>query len=403
VNENRRAPLRGVRILAIEQFGAGPYGTLFLADMGAEIIKIEDPRAGGDVGRYVPPGQSGGDSLYFEAFNRGKRSLALDLRNPAGRNVFEQLVRVSQGVFTNLRGDQPGELGLSYGRLGAINPEIVCVSLSAYGRTGERARWPGYDALIQAETGWAAVTGEPDGPPVKSGLSLVDYGAGLMAALALMIGIFDAGRTGRGRDIDTSLYDAALALIAYPATWYLSQQIVTERQPMSAHPSIVPFQFFATADGYIAVACAKEKFVSTLFERLELAGARDDPRFASFDARRQHHAALIELLSEHFRTATTSHWMTRLAGHVPVAPVRSLTAALDRPELEQRGMLVEYDQPTFGTVRSVGTPLKTADFTPEYRAAPQYDRDRTDLLMMLGHDKAAIRSLEEAGAFGEVR
>jgi crotonobetainyl-CoA:carnitine CoA-transferase CaiB-like acyl-CoA transferase len=397
-----RAPLDGVRILAVEQFGAGPYGTLFLADLGAEIIKIEDPRAGGDVGRYVPPGQAGNQSLYFEAFNRGKRSLALDLRNPSGRSVFEQLVRESEGVFTNLRGDLPGELGLTYAHVGRINPKVVCVSLSAYGRTGERAAWPGYDALIQAEAGWASGTGEPDGPPTKSGLSLVDYGAGLMAALALMVGIFDAARTGRGRDLDTSLYDAALALIAYPATWYLTDRIVTDRQPMSAHPSIVPFQFFATADGYIAVACAKEKFVSILFDRLELVEARGDPRFATFDGRLKHRAALLDLLAARFRMASTGDWLARLAGHVPVAPVRSMTAALDDAELIARAMLAEYEHPTFGTVRSVGTPLKLSDFAPQYRAAPGYGADRDDILAMLGHDAGAIRSLEEAGAFGSV-
>lgn len=398
----RPAPLTGVRVLAIEQFGAGPFGTLFLADQGAEIIKIEDPGAGGDVGRYVPPAAAGRQSLYFEAFNRGKRSIALDLRNPAGRRLFEELVVESQGVFTNLRGDHSAKLGLTYAELGQINPGIVCVSLSAYGRTGDRAAWPGYDALVQAEAGWASLTGEPDGPPVKSGLSLADYGAGLMAALALMIGIFDAARTGKGRDIDTSLYDAALALISYPATWYLSAGIVPERQAMSAHPSIVPFQLFQTADSYIAVACAKEKFAASLFERMELDEARRDPRFSTFEARRRDRVALLDLLASRFRTRTTGAWMALLSGHVPIAPVRSLTDALDRGELIERAMLAEYEHETFGTVRSVGSPLKTTGFTPQYRPAPQFDGDREDLLSTLGYDSAAIRSLEESGAFGEV-
>ena len=399
MTDRAHPPLAGVRILAVEQFGAGPYGTLFLADMGAEVIKIEDPGAGGDVGRYVPPAQRGRDSLYFEAFNRGKRSIALDLRNPAGRKVFHELVSRSHAVFTNLRGDLPAALGLTYDSLSPINPAIVCVSLSAYGRTGERAAWPGYDALVQAEAGWADLTGDPDGPPTKSGLSLADYGAGLMAALALMIGIFDAARTGRGRDIDTSLYDAALAMIAYPATWFLSAGIASGRQPMSAHPSIVPFQFFATADGYIAVACAKEKFAATLFEQLggDLAA---DRRFASFEGRRENREALLELLVERFRNGTTSEWMTRLAGRVPVAPVRSMSEALDRNELSVRGMLAGYEHPTLGQVRSVGTPLKTSDFDPEYEPAPQYDADRLAILASLGLDQAAIDALENGGAFG---
>src|SRR6202158_4791891 len=274
------APLRGVRIIAVEQYGAGPFGTLFLSDMGAEIIKIEDPAVGGDISRYVPPGQQGRDSLFFEAFNRGKRSLALDLKNEAAQGVLQRLVTQSHALFTNLRGDLPEELGLTYETLARFNPAIVCVSLSAYGRTGGRRTHPGYDALIQAEAGWAAMTGEPDGPPVKSGLSLVDYSAGLMAALALMAGVFDAQRTGRGRNIDTSLYDAALSLLTYPATWYLTQGVVTERLPNSAHPSIVPFQFFATADGHIAIACAKEKFFKALAAALKLPS---DARFVSFE------------------------------------------------------------------------------------------------------------------------
>src|SRR6266853_1909027 len=163
------------------------------------------------------------------------------------------------------------------------------VSPSAYGRTGERSTQPGYDALVQAEAGWAALTGEPDGPPVKSGLSLVDYSAGLMAALGLMAGVFDAQRTGRGRNIDTNLYDVALALLTYPATWYLTQGVVTERLPNSAHPSIVPFQFFATADGQIAIACAKEKFFKNLAAAIQLA---PDARFATFESRRQNRQAL---------------------------------------------------------------------------------------------------------------
>ena len=400
VNDRRRPPLDGVRILALEQFGAGPFGTLFLADLGAEIVKIEDPAAGGDVGRYVPPAQQGRDSLYFEAFNRGKRSIALDLKREAGRKVFQELVTRSHGVFTNLRGDLPAQLGLTYETLGLINPAIVCVSLSAYGRTGPRAAWPGYDALIQAETGWASLTGDPQGPPTKSGLSLVDYGAGLMSALALMIGIYDAARTGRGRDVDTSLYDAALGMIAYPATWFLSAGIESERQPMSAHPSIVPFQFFQTADGYVAVACAKEKFVSILFKELggELSA---DPRFQTFDDRRRNRAALLEVLSERFRREPTAEWMARLAGRVPIAPVRSMADALSMDELRARRMLASYTQPVLGAVSSIGSPLRVSDFDPAYRAAPRYDQDRDAILEGIGLDRATIEALERDGAFGQ--
>jgi crotonobetainyl-CoA:carnitine CoA-transferase CaiB-like acyl-CoA transferase len=391
------APLRGVRIVAVEQFGAGPFGTLFLADMGAEVIKIEDPAMGGDIARYVPPGQQGTDSLFFETFNRGKRSLALDLKNEEARGVLGRLVASSQAVFTNLRGDLPERLGLTYEALQRFNPAIVCVSLSAYGRAGERSTYPGYDALVQAEAGWAALTGDPDGPPVKSGLSLVDYSAGLMAALALMVGIFDAQRTGRGRNIDASLYDAALALLTYPATWYLTQGVLTERLPDSAHPSIVPFQFFATADGHIAIACAKEKFFKSLARAL---GLPSDARWASFETRRQNRQALTELLGSRFRERSTAEWLALLSGKVPIAPVRPLTAVLDRAEVAGRGMLASYPHPAFGQVETVGLPLRIDRFSPDYRAGPRLDADRESILKTMGYTVDDVARLEAAGAFG---
>jgi crotonobetainyl-CoA:carnitine CoA-transferase CaiB-like acyl-CoA transferase len=394
------APLHGIRIIAVEQFGAGPYATLYLADMDAEIIKIEDPGAGGDVGRYVPPGQSGTDSLFFETFNRDKRSLALDLKNPAGRRVLEQLATSSQAVFTNLRGDVPQQLGLTYETLGKHNPAIVCATLSAYGRTGERSSFPGYDALIQAEAGWAALTGEPDGPPVKSGLSLVDYSAGLAAALALMIALFDAQRTGRGRNVDVNLYDVAVALLTYPATWYLTSGVLTERVPFSAHPSIVPFQFFETSDGHLAIACAKEKFFKSLARALGMPELLDDPRFASFEARRQSRSALTGILNDRFKQRTTAEWMQALRGQVPVAPVRSLARALDQEELAARQMLISYPHDSFDEVRTVGTPFTLDGFAPNYRRAPALDADRSEVLATAGFKHDEIEALAQAGAFG---
>ncbi len=394
------APLAGITIVAVEQYGAGPYATLYLADMGADVVKIEDPGVGGDIGRYVPPGQDGTDSLFFETFNRGKRSLALDLKSAAGRAVFERLVAQSHAVFNNLRGDLPDRMGLTYAALGVINPAIVCASLSAYGRTGERAAYPGYDALVQAEAGWAALTGEPNGPPIKSGLSLADYAAGLTAALALMVALFDARRTGVGRDVDTSLYDVALALLTYPATWRLTAGIGTERQPMSGHPSMVPFQFFQTADGFLAVACPKQKFFELLVAAIDRPGLAADPRFATFEARRTHRAELVAILGERLRRETTAMWMERLSGRVPCAPVRSLDEALDEDELRARDMLASYPHPIFARVQAIATPFTLAGYAPDYRAAPALDGDRRPILDELGYAADDIAVLGEAGAFG---
>jgi crotonobetainyl-CoA:carnitine CoA-transferase CaiB-like acyl-CoA transferase len=398
---NNEGPLAGVTILAVEQFGAGPFGTLLLADLGARVIKIEDPGAGGDVGRGVPPGATGGGSLYFEAFNRGKQSVALDLSTPAGQEALHALVAKADAVFNNLRGDLPGRLGLTYNALASFNPAIVCVSLSAYGRTGERRAHPGYDALVQAEAGWASLTGEPDAPPARSGLPLADYASGLVAALGLLAGVIEARRTGHGRDIDTSLFDTALAMLSYQATWGLSLGHIAERLPHSAHPTIVPFQFFATSDGYLAVACAKDKFFFALLERLDLAGLADDPRFADFSERHANRDALLEILSQRFATAPTSHWVTLLQGAVPVAPVRSLPEVLDHDRLAEREMLASFTHPDLGQVHSIGMPLRVAGYTPAYQASPPLGVHTRDALRAAGLGDAEITKLALAGAFGD--
>jgi crotonobetainyl-CoA:carnitine CoA-transferase CaiB-like acyl-CoA transferase len=396
----RPAPLAGVRIIAVEQYGAGPFGTLYLADLGAEIIKVEDPGSGGDISRYIPPGRVGTDSLFFEAFNRGKQSIALDLKSEAGQAIFHRLVASADAVFSNLRGDQPDRLGLTYDVLGTVKPAIVCVALTGYGRDAASARLPGYDALIQAESGWAALTGAPDGPPTKSGLSLADYIAGLTAVLGLMVALFDARRTGLGRDVDTNLYDSALAMLSYPATWFLSSGFVTERQAMSGHPSVVPFQFFATADGHIAIATPKEKFFRVLVEGMDLTELASDPRFADFEARGVHRDALLALLSARFAERTTDAWLTALRGRMPIAPVRTMEAALDTTELRSRGMLAEYEHPSFGTVRSVGSPLTMGGHEPVYSPGPGLGADGDAILTDLGLTPGEIATARAGGAFG---
>ena len=195
-------PLQDVRIISLEQYGAGPFGSVQLADLGADVIKIEDPSTGGDIGRYVIPMQDGEDSLFFEAFNRNKRSISLDIRTSAGRAVFEDLVKVSDIVYSNLRGDVPAKLGIRYEDLKHLNPAIVCCSLSGFGMTGPRSAEPGYDYILQGMAGWMELTGEPDGPPTKSGLSLVDYSGGLVAAISILVSLLatrGGGASGKRR------------------------------------------------------------------------------------------------------------------------------------------------------------------------------------------------------------
>jgi crotonobetainyl-CoA:carnitine CoA-transferase CaiB-like acyl-CoA transferase len=323
-----RAPLEGVRILAVSQFGAGPFGTQVLADLGAEIIKIEDPDVGGDVSRYVPPYLAEQDSLYFQSFNRGKKSMTINLRHPDGQAVFRDLVRVADAVFNNVRGDQPGKLGLTYAALRDVNPRVVCCSLSGFGSTGPRAAEPGYDYLIQGYAGYMAVTGEPDGPPGKCGVSVIDFAGGYTAMLGLMVALFDAQRTGIGRDVEVSLMDTAVSMLSYFATWTLNRDWTAGRTRDSGHQTLVPAQNFPTRDGWVVVFCAKEKFWTRLVEIMGLPELGRDPRFGSFPDRLRHKNALIPLLEERFRTRSTEEWLARLRGHVPCAPVNSVRQAL---------------------------------------------------------------------------
>ena len=385
-------------MLAIEQFGAGPWATLQLADLGAEVIKIEDPASGGDVGRYVPPYRDGEDSLYFETFNRGKRSVSLDLRAPAGRAVFEDLVRVSDAVYSNLRGDQPARLRLTFEDLRPLNPRIVCCSLSGFGNSGPRRAEPAYDYVLQALTGWMALTGEPDGPPVKSGLSMVDYSGGYVSALALVAGVWRARRDGVGCDCDTSLFETALSLLTYVGTWAASRGHVTERRAESAHPSIVPFQAFRTADGWITVAAAKQKFWLGVCAALapELAS---DERFAGFDERSQHREALLAILRPRLRELTTEDAIARLSEHgVPCGAVNDVLGVLDDPQVAARDALVSYAHPRLGEVRQFASPLRMGT---SYTPAPARGEDTEPLLRELcGYDDARLRTAREEGAFG---
>ena len=308
-----RAPLEGVRILTVSQFGAGPFGTQVLADLGAEIIKIEDPAVGGDVSRYVPPYLTEQDSLYFQSFNRGKKSVTINLRHPDGQGVFRDLVRVSDAVFNNVRGDQPGKLGLTYEALRDVNSRIVCCSLSAFGSTGPRAAEPGYDYLIQGYAGYMDVTGEPDGPPGKCGVSIIDFAGGYAAMLGLMVALFDAQRTGVGREVEVSLMDTAVSMLSYFATWTLNRDWTPARTRHSGHQTLVPAQNFPTRDGWIVIFCAKEKFWTRLVEIMDLPALGRDPRFGSFPDRLRHKDALIPVLQERFRTRTTAEWLALLA------------------------------------------------------------------------------------------
>jgi crotonobetainyl-CoA:carnitine CoA-transferase CaiB-like acyl-CoA transferase len=391
-------PLEGVRIVAVEQFGAGPYATLMLADLGAEVIKIEDPTVGGDVSRHVPPYNIENDSLYFQAFNRNKRSVTLDMRKSDGTKIFHDLVRISHAVFNNLRGDQPKKLGLTYAALKEINPRVVCASLTGFGQTGPQAREPGYDYIFQAMAGHMSVTGDPDGPPTKSGISVIDLSTGFTAALGLMIGLYSAQATGVGRDVDVSLFDTALSMLSYLAAWNLNKGYVPQRLSDSAHLSIVPCQNFKTKDSYVVVMCPKENFWQLLAKRMGREDLLGDERFTDFNARLRNKNALLSILEPVFLQRTTQEWIDVLRGYVPCGPVNTITQALREPQTLAREMVIEFWHPVFGQVKEVGCPIKVSDAEITHRRAPELGQDIELVLgTYLGYSEERIKALRSVG------
>jgi crotonobetainyl-CoA:carnitine CoA-transferase CaiB-like acyl-CoA transferase len=395
-------PLSDFRVLALEQYGAGPFATAQLADLGADVIKIEDPNRGGDIGRSVPPYASEDGSLFFETFNRGKRSIELDLSSPRGREVFERLVERSDAVFANLRGDASRSLRLRYQDLAPFNEKIVCCFITSYGLDSSECTAPGYDYIMQGRAGWMSLAGEPDGPPEKTGLSLVDYSTGLAAATALIAGVSAARRTGEGGDCDLALFDTAIGMLTYVGTWHLSRGYLPSRTTHSAHPSLVPFQNFETADGWLVVACAKEKFWRRLVEALGRPDMAADPEFAGFEARKAHEETVRSELGQIFARRTTAHWLVQLASAgVPCGPVNDVAGALADPLVEERGMVVETEHPSLGTVRQLAGLVRVGTFAPVQRRGPLLGEHTAEILEgLLGLEEADLVQLAADGAFG---
>lgn len=389
--------LKDIRILAIEQYGAGPYGSLQLADLGADVIRIE--QGAGDVARAVQPFSSGEDSLFYQAFNRNKRGIALDIQSVDGRRVFHELVAHSDAVYSNLRGDVVGKLKLRYENLAPYNPRIVCCSLSGYGMTGPRVAEPAYDYMIQAVAGWMALTGEPDGIPTKSGLSVVDFASGLAASAALLAGVHAARRDGVGCDCDVSLFDTAISMLNYVGTWQATGGYETERQSRSAHPTMAPFQAFETSNGWIVAGGTKDKFWTLLATALDRKDLLGDPRFVRFPDRLQHRAELIVELDRTFATGTTEFWIGRLTeAGVPCGRVNTVAEALAEPQALARGSIVHTKHETLGTIRSIASAVRAGPARVNHHRAPHIGEHTAEVLRgVLGYSEEKVQDLVEQG------
>jgi len=392
-------PLEGIRVLTFENFGAGPFGSMYLADLGAEVIKIENREQGGDATRGMGPFFLGPhDSHFFQTFNLNKKSVTLNLKHPQGSSAFRRLARTADVVMNNLRGDQPEKLGIDYASLGPLNPRILCAHLSAYGRDNERRGWPGYDYLMQAEAGYLHLTGEPGTPPSRMGLSIVDFMTGITTAVAVLGALIGVMKSGRGRDIDVSLFDVALHQLTYPGNWYLNEGHLTERLARSSHPSAVPVQLFRTLDGWIFVMCMTEKFWRALLGVLARDDLAADPRYADAQARRDNRDALTTVLDTEFQRATTGHWLARLQGLLPVAPVHDLPQALDNPYARQIGMVRPLPHPARPDFRVLANPIKLDGARLPSRLAPTLGEHTDQVLREAGLSAEEIAQLKACGA-----
>ena len=389
-------PLSDIRVLAIESYGAGPWATLQLADMGAEIIKIETPGEG-DVSRVIPPGAKDGDSLFYQCLNRNKKSITLDLRSPRGPEVLYRLIPAVDVLFANLKGDVPEKMGLTYEHLQKYNPKLVCCFLTGFGRTGPRKTHPGYDYLIQSLSGIAWMGGEPDGPPARCGVSVVDMAAGTNTALLILAGIHHARSTGRGLNCDTSLLELGISYLNYLATWNLSAGYLPKKKPFGAHQTIVPSQFFATADGWLMVMGQKDKFYRILVKEMGRPELAEDPRFLTMADRYENRESLLEILTDAFKEKTTRQWMDLLEGKAPVAPVNNIPDALQEPQVEALDMIVGYDHPSLGYLKQVGPPFKFSGYQPEFQPGSALGADTDEILSQLaGYAPEEITNLRQA-------
>ncbi|MEV6942776.1 CaiB/BaiF CoA-transferase family protein [Streptomyces sp. NPDC051172] len=392
------AALAGVRVLDLSRILSGPVATMVLADLGAEVIKVEDTKDGDDTRQWAPPYQ-GDESAYFLAANRNKRGIGVDLKSEQGREFVLRLADRADVVVENFRPGTADRLGLGYGDLSARNPGLVYASISGYGQTGPWASRPGYDAIAQAQSGMMSITGEVGGPPLRPGVATADIGAGMWATIGILAALYSRKSTGRGQHVDVSLLDGQLAWLTYVAGGYFA----TGKTPGphgSAHPTIVPYQALPTADGHLMIAAGNDKLFGRLTEVLGVPDLAVDPRFAGNPDRVRHRRTLIPLLEAALARHGSAEWAELLdAAGVPCAPIATVADALSSPQAEARGMVVELDHPTVGQLHAVGSPLKLSHTPARIRSAPPLLGQHTDeVLAETGYGPEEIAELHATGA-----
>lgn len=369
MSDHHAGPLDGVRVLDLTRVLAGPYCTMFLGDLGAEVVKVEQPAVGDDTRGWGPP-FVGGESAYFLCVNRNKKSLTLDLKSNQGIGLLRRLAESADVLIENFRPGTMERLKLGEKELRAINPPLIYASLSGFGADGPMSDWPGYDLIVQAWGGLMSITGQPDGEPTKVGVAIIDLVAGLMLGQAIVAALFTREKLGVGQKIDTSLLEAEVACLINVGSNYLVEGKIPGRWG-NAHPSIVPYQGFKTADGYLVIGVASEGIWRRFCQAVGRAELADDPRFAKNSKRVENRAELISILSEIFLRRNTDTWLRLLnEAEVPCAPVQTIDQVFKAPQILHREMLVEVDHPTAGAVRMAGIPVKFSTTPASIRLPP---------------------------------
>ncbi|HSU46669.1 MAG TPA: CaiB/BaiF CoA-transferase family protein [Arthrobacter sp.] len=391
------AALADLLVLDLTRILSGPFATMTLADLGADVIKIEQPGSGDDTRQWGPPFQ-GDQAAYFLAVNRNKRSLAVDLKSPQGRALVRQLALKSDVVVENFRPGTAARLGLGYEELSRENPGLIYASISGYGQTGPDSLRPGYDAIAQARSGIMSVTGEADGPPVRVGVSSADLVAGMWATIGILAALHEKQRTGSGQWVDISLLDGSVSWLTYVSSGYFASGAIPRRYG-SAHPTIAPYQAFASSDGFVMVAVGNDGLWRRFASALGRQDLLDDERYATNPSRVAHREVLIPQIEQAMLTRTTAQWVQTLddAG-VPVGPIQTVDQAVQDPQVLARGIIVELDHPTAGPLKVVGCPVRLTRTPPSVRTPPPILGQHTDeVLAALGFSDDDIASLHHSG------
>ncbi|MAG70522.1 MAG: CoA transferase [Acidobacteria bacterium] len=388
--------LAGLRVLDVTQVMAGPYCAMLLCDMGADVIKVE-PRAGDSTRRMA--GAAGGDSPSFNAVNRGKRGIVIDLKSDGGRGVFERLASSADVLIENFRPGVMAGLGLDFATLANVNPRLIYASISGYGQTGPKAACGGFDLVAQGVSGIISVTGEPGRPPTKAGIPITDLGAALFATTGILAAVHHRETTGRGQQIDTSLVDAGVAMSVWEATEYFSGTGVPA--PLgSAHRMSAPYQAVKCSDGYVTLGGANDRIFRRLCDLLGHAEWADDPGYVDDTARVRNRASLAKKIEAITVTEPCAHWLATFDAHdIPCGPINNYAAVVDDPQVQAREMVVETEHPTLGTIRTLGSPLKlSATPVTTGRPAPLLGQHTDAVLREAGYDDVEIAKLRESKA-----